>query len=124
MTREELLDNYNEATKDYVEEVKTSNELRERIAELESKVWDAHLRENTLKSKLRNKEEEFKTLLAYSRKQERDLKDEQESKAGVEKLLSEVLEQGREMQKERDNLKYQVEQRDKIIAKAHGLLTA
>ena len=98
--------------------------LDKRVAELESKVWDAHLRENTLKSKLRNKEEEFKTLLAYSRKQERDLKDEQESKAGVEKLLSEVLEQGREMQKERDNFKYQVEQRDKIIAKAHGLLTA
>ena len=136
MTREELLDNYNEATKDYVEEVKTSNELRERIAELEAKVWDAHLRENTLKSKLRNKEEEFSTLLAYSRKQERDLKDEKESKAGVENLLSEALEQGRKMQEERDELQnivldkdnevkklqYQVEQRDKTIVKAHNLL--
>jgi hypothetical protein len=88
----------------------TQLEMLNRIAELEAKVWDAHLRECDLNSKLRNKEDEFNTLLAYSRKQDRDLKDEQESKAGVEKFVSVLCEEGRKMQAERDNLKSQLEQ--------------
>jgi hypothetical protein len=88
----------------------TQLEMLNRIAELEAKVWDAHLRECDLNSKLRNKEEELQTLLAYSRKQARDLKDEQESKAGVEKFVSELCKEGRKMQEERDNLKSQLEQ--------------
>lgn len=83
--------------------------LDKRIEELEAKLLDAHHRESTLIRQLKNREEEWQTLLAYSRKQARDLKDEQESKAGVEKILSEALEQGRKMQEERDNLKAQLE---------------
>jgi KaiC/GvpD/RAD55 family RecA-like ATPase len=88
----------------------TQSEMLNKIAELEAKVWDAHLRECDLNSKIRNQEWEFNTLLAKSRKQDRDLRDEKESKKGVEKLLSEVLEAGRKMQEERDNLKSQLEQ--------------
>jgi KaiC/GvpD/RAD55 family RecA-like ATPase len=88
----------------------TQLEMLNRIAELEAKVWDAHLRECDLNSKISNQEWEFNTLLAKSRKQDRDLRDEKESKKGVEKLLSEVLEAGRKMQEERDNLKSQLEQ--------------
>lgn len=101
----------------------TQSEMLDRIAELEAKVWDAHLRECSLNSKIRNKEWEYNTLLAYSRKQERDLKREQESKDGVEKLLSQVVESGRKMQAERDELQRQLEMSDALVSKAFDMAT-
>ena len=84
------------------------SQLLERIAELEAKVWDAHLREKTLIRQLKNREEEWLALLEHSRKQEKERGE----------LQSIVLDKDNEVKK----LQYQVEQRDKTIAKAHRLL--